>query len=150
MLSTLLGGLIHFFEWFFSLPSWVLIPIVIGLIALRIFVRPSNDSSGSNGYSGGSMDNSDSYERNTYDTKDFQMKDEDHPFVFYDYAGNRCSRGSVFYDSKGNRCNWGSGFYDGKGIYRNWGDNFYDANGELRAFGDCFYDTQGKIVYPNW
>ena len=121
MLLSLLGGLIHFIEWFFSLPSRVLIPIVIVLKALNIFIRPSDNDSHSGNYAGGGgYDDSDTdyNRRGTYDILNSELKKEDHPFVFYDYAGNRCSRGSVFYDSKGNRCSWGSGFYDGKGIYR--------------------------------
>ena len=143
----MIGSLINLISWFFSLPFWVFVVIIIVIAVLNIFIRPSDNDNSSGDYSSSEYtDYSDSSCDREFQT---EINKVEHPFVFYDFSGNRCGRGSCFYDSKGIRRSWGEGFYDAKGYYRNWGDGFYDSQGYYRNWGDCFYDTQGNLVYPN-
>lgn len=149
MLNGIITTLFKIIELIWNAPFWlvVLVIIIFSILYLIGNLFGVFDVSDSSAHSTGYVESSNC----TYSNDEYQVKLDkiEHPFVFYDYNGNRCGRGDCFYDSKGCRRSWGDGFYDAEGNYCDWGDSYYDAHGYFRSWGDCFYDTKGNLVYPD-
>lgn len=89
MIYGIINALFGIIKLIWNAPFWLVVLAIVILAVINIlqgiFGVPNSDNTGSTGVEVGSVNNNDIYQ-NKFDKIE-------HPFVFYDYSGDRCGRG---------------------------------------------------------